>query len=369
MSEKDTRYMMEALGKFYKKLLHANDSLENAKKANTLTDSLFQGKWLGLKSKMRQEYIQRLDGTTLRICIVNAKEDTGNKKRTGLLWMHGGGYSIGMPEQDFVYGDMFVEDDSCVMILPDYKKSTEAPYPAALDDCYLTLVWMIVNAERLGINPSQIFIGGESAGGGLCAALSLFARDEGEINIAFQMPLYPMLDDRHTSSSANNDAPVWNTRLNDINWGFYKGGKVADKYCAPAREEDYTNLPPAFTFVGTIEPFYQEVKTYMQNLYNAGTKVMYKEYEGCFHAFDMMAYNTAKARHARTLTKNTFKYAQKHFFNPQPETYEDGNFDYEHSAYVMSEFDKAADRTTKIEIKEIDDMLEGVDIGKFFDKE
>ena len=52
------------------------------------------------------------------------------------------------------------------------------------------------HAAELGIRADQIMVGGESAGGGLCAALCIKARDTGAVNVAFPMPLYPMLDDR-----------------------------------------------------------------------------------------------------------------------------------------------------------------------------
>lgn len=94
----------------------------------------------------------------------------------------------------------------------------------------------------------KIFVGGNSAGGGMTAALTLYARDRGEVNIAFQMPLYPMLDDRPTETSKNNDAPVWNTKSNIAAWELYLGGDYGtdrvSKYAAPARETDFSGLPP-----------------------------------------------------------------------------------------------------------------------------
>ena len=70
---------------------------------------------------------------------------------------------------------------------------------------------MVTHADELGIRKDQIFVGGESAGGGLCAALCMLARNRGEVNIAFQMPLYPMIDDRDTDSSRDNHNLVLNT--------------------------------------------------------------------------------------------------------------------------------------------------------------
>ena len=74
---------------------------------------------------------------------------------------------------------------------PDYTLSVEKPYPAAIDDCYLALLWMKKNHLNYMINPNQLMIAGDSAGGGLTAALSLMARDKNEVNIAFSNATIP----------------------------------------------------------------------------------------------------------------------------------------------------------------------------------
>lgn len=88
-----------------------------------------------------------------------------------------------------------------MVVAPEYRTAFEKPFPADLEDCYAALLFLKVHADELGINDAQIMVGGESAGGGLTVATCLLARDIGEVNIAFQMPLYPMLDDRETASS------------------------------------------------------------------------------------------------------------------------------------------------------------------------
>ena len=128
------------------------------------------------------------------------------------------------------------------------------------------------HADRLGIRDDQIFVGGESAGGGLAAALCMLARDKGTVKIAYQMPLYPMLDNYDTASSKNNHGRVWNTRRNHFGWKTYlraNDGKEVSPYAAPARQKDYFGLPPAYTFVGRGEPFFEETKTYIQKLKKA----------------------------------------------------------------------------------------------------
>ena len=77
------------------------------------------------------------------------------------------------------------------------------------------------DAGELGILLDQLMVGGESAGGGLCAAVCIAARDKGTVNVAYQMPLYPMLDNHDTESSRDNHGKIWNTRRNHLGWRMY----------------------------------------------------------------------------------------------------------------------------------------------------
>ena len=178
----------------------------------------YRGRWKSRNTAAEEKAIVRDDGSILRILVVRC-EDTEEENATGLLWLHDGGFAYGVPEQESMLVDMFCGDGSCVAVLPDYTKSIESPYPSALEDCYKVLLWMKKNAEELGINRDQIFVGGSGAGGGLTAALCLRAKDMRDVRIAFQMPISPMLDDRMESESAKeNNAPVWDSRKNRAAW-------------------------------------------------------------------------------------------------------------------------------------------------------
>lgn len=235
--------------------------------------------------------IPRDDGTLMRTCIMKSNKSDG--KTVGILWLHGGGYSLGAPEMAIMTMPRYlVKNCNCVVVSPDYTLSTIKPYPAALNDAYCALQWMKKHKSELGITADKIVVGGESAGGGLTAALCLYARDKGENCIGFQIPLYPMLDDRITSTSAKNTAPIWGTSENKAAWHIYLGDRVmnnfVEPYAAPARAESLEKLPPAFSIIGTIEPFYAETIDYFNRLKKAGVPCEIKEYDGCFHAFDMM---------------------------------------------------------------------------------
>lgn len=268
-----------------------------------------------------QEIIQTGENPSLRVCIYQPLEKQATPK-PGILWIHGGGYGLGIPEQDAGFIKEFVKY-GCTVIAPDYRVSVIAPYPAALNDCYTALLWMKEHGAEYNINSDQLMVGGDSAGGGLTAAVCIYARDHHEVSIAFQMPLYPMLDDRMTtSSSRNNDAPVWNTKSNENGWKLYLGGLYqTDKvspYAAPARLKDFSHLPPAFTYVGTIEPFHDETVRFFAQLKQAGIWSVCREYKGCFHAFDLMAPKSAPAKDARKQLNKAFLYAAGHFYIAQP---------------------------------------------------
>ncbi len=267
-----------------------------------------------------EERIPRKDGSMLRMCLFAPKE--AKKSVPGLLWLHGGGYALGAPEQSEMMAKRFVEASDCIIVAPDYRLSNEAPYPAALEDCYETLLWMKNNANELGIRDNQLMVGGDSAGGGLTAALTLYARDKGEVAIAFQMPLYPMLDDRMTSESAtDNNAPVWNSKSNFVCWKQYLGELFGDPnvpyYAAPARANDYSNLPPTVTFVGELEPFRDEVIQYVENLRSAGILVDFEIYKGCYHAFEQMCPKARISKKAVAFLADSFTYATENYFAEQ----------------------------------------------------
>lgn len=280
-----------------------------------------EGRSFSLKVNCEQVWLDRPDGSKLRVCVY-----TGRKKISscvGLLWMHGGGYGLGLPEQDIRFIENFIAAADCVVVAPDYRKSVDAPYPAALEDCYQALLWMRDNCGRYNVRSNQLFVGGDSAGGGLAAAVSLYARDRGEVSIAFQMPLYPMIDDRMmTESSQDNDAPVWNSKSNELSWKLYLGelygGDSVPIYAAPARAEDLSDLPPTLTFVGGIEPFRDETIEFVRKLKASGVRVAFRLYKGCYHAFDIMCPNSKVGKSATGFLLKGFRYAVRNFTKEQP---------------------------------------------------
>ncbi|MCR5088051.1 MAG: alpha/beta hydrolase [Oscillospiraceae bacterium] len=263
-----------------------------------------------------------VSGHKVKLLILRPEPESGNAP--GVLWLHGGGYQSGSAKDVFATRALALSVKyGAVLIAPNYRLSGKAPYPAAIADGYAALLYVKEHAEELGIRSDQIMVGGESAGGGLAAALCMLARDRGEVNIAYQMPIYPMLDDRDTPSSRDNRAPNWNTKKNRKAWkrylrGAYGTGFVSC-YAAPARCTDYRGLPPAYTFVGDIEPFYDETLTYIRNLKDAGIEAEVDVYHNWFHAYDIFFPAKPIVREAVERFEKHFEYAAAHYYAPQKE--------------------------------------------------
>lgn len=261
-----------------------------------------------------KRYIRTKNGK-MKLLIFYPK--SRDKKVPGVLWIHGGGYMTGMAEMAYFSRAMDVVKNGAVVVAPSYTLSWKKPYPAAIEDCYAALLYLKRHATELGVRNDQIFVGGESAGGGLTAAVCMYARDKGEVNIAFQMPLYPMLDCEDTESSRDNHGIVWNTWRNHAAWKVYLrklyGAKGVSPYASPSRQTDYSNLPPAYTFVCEGEPFYCETLTYVNNLKKEGITAFADIYPGKVHAFDMMTPWRKHSKEAARTFRQHFLYAVEHY--------------------------------------------------------
>lgn len=218
-----------------------------------------------------------------------------------LIWIHGGGYVMGKPEMDDRSCIQYVREVGIPVVSVDYRFAPEHPFPTPLEDCYSALLWVQTHGEQFGIDADRLAVGGESAGGGLAAALIQLAHDRNEINPVFQLLVCPMLDDR---TSFRNDidktAPIWSQESNRFGWDSYLGkpGGTAEPaaYSVPSRRKDLTGLPPAWIGVGTLDLFRDEAETYAKKLRNFGVASELQIVPGAFHGFDNLAPKTNVAR-------------------------------------------------------------------------
>lgn len=204
------------------------------------------------------------------------------KPTPALLWIHGGGYVIGTARQDDRLCSAFSRRLGIAVASVDYRLAPEHPYPAPLEDCYSALTWL---ADLPSVDRYRVAIGGASAGGGLAAALALLARDRAELSPAFQLLVYPMLDDRSSATAGNSTHRLWDHRSNRFGWAAYLGD-ADPRIAVPGRRDDLSGLPPAWIGVGTHDLFHDEDLAYAERLRAAGVPCRVETVPGAFHGFD-----------------------------------------------------------------------------------
>ncbi|WP_232474201.1 alpha/beta hydrolase [Sphingomonas sp. MA1305] len=219
----------------------------------------------------------------------------GRKGRGAVVWIHGGGYVSGGAS---IPGALAAaaEAHGWLIVSVDYRLAPEARQPQSLADNYAALRWVHDHAAELGIDRTRIAIGGGSAGGGHAAMLALAARDRGEVRLAYQVLIYPMLDDRTGSTRAARPGTgefIWTPAANRFGWtallGVPAGSARVPANVVPARRADLAGLPPAFIGVGTLDLFLDEDLAYAGALTAAGVSVDLAVVPGAYHAFDGVA--------------------------------------------------------------------------------
>ncbi|MBF6328249.1 alpha/beta hydrolase [Nocardia transvalensis] len=213
---------------------------------------------------------------------------TQGNRAAALLYLHWGGYVTGNLDTVHATALRLSCELDAVVVNVDYRLAPEHRFPAALLDCYAALLWVREYAPDLGVDPNRIGVAGESAGGGLAAALTLLARDRGGPPIGFQSLVYPQLDDGLDTVSARQfvDTPKWDRSTAQLSWHYYLGPSLdgdVSPYAAPARADDLSNLPPAFVSVCEFDPLRDEGLIYAHRLIQAGVPTELHHYPGTFH--------------------------------------------------------------------------------------
>ncbi|MBB3604103.1 acetyl esterase/lipase [Mycolicibacterium sp. BK556] len=204
-----------------------------------------------------------------------------------LLWIHGGGTIMGSAAQEDRFCRKLVNFTDVAVVAVEHRLAPEHPYPTPLEDCYAALQWI---AAQPWVDPARIGVGGASAGGGFTAAVAQLAHDRGEIDLALQMMVYPMLDDRTPGERTRR--VMWTASDNRLAWQWYLAG-ADPQQAVPARRADLSGLAPAWIGVGSRDLFYDECRAYADRLRQAGVQVHEQIADGAFHAFDLIASNAA----------------------------------------------------------------------------
>lgn len=248
--------------------------------------------------------INTRDGKQIELSIYKPNDIECNNPC--LIYFHGGGFFL--KDESYIHNIVceYAKNVKCCVVFVHYRTADEYPYPVPFQDCCDAIRYVWENSENLGIDKNRIALGGDSAGGALTGACTLWCRDETNIRICFQMLIYPVTDLRMKTETAKKyvDAPLWNSTLSKKMWEIYLRNGIPDikEYASPALAKNFFDLPPAYIEVSEFDSLRDEGVAYATALKEAGVNVQCDEIKGACHGFDVFLNNelTIKAIQKRS---------------------------------------------------------------------
>ncbi|MFM8869945.1 MAG: alpha/beta hydrolase [Candidatus Nanopelagicus sp.] len=206
-----------------------------------------------------------------------------------LLFFHGGGWVLNFLD---IYEPALRKLSNLgnfVIVALEYQKAPEHPYPAAFNDCYATLEWLIDNAKQLDIDLTSVGVGGDSAGGNLASAVALKAVNENLISLAFQLLIYPCNDVKMEYPSAIKNAEGFGLTTKAMKWFWQQylsnESDKKDPYAVPITAKSLKGVAPAILISAEFDPLADDVRNYYNKLQQDLVPAVYKEYAGQIHGF------------------------------------------------------------------------------------
>ena len=218
------------------------------------------------------------------------------------LYFHGGGFVLGDLESYDAVCRQLCADSGVMIVSAAYRLAPEHPYPAAIEDSFAALGWVVEAIRGFGGDPTRLAVVGDSAGAALATTTALLARDAGGPAIALQVLVYPPAagahDGDYPSRERYADGPTLTKRTMDYFNRHYYGaaGKAADWRGAPLLAPSLAGLPPTLLLLAAHDALRDEGMVYGEALAAAGNAVTVIEYHGLAHGFISMAGAVPAAR-------------------------------------------------------------------------
>lgn len=205
-----------------------------------------------------------------------------------LVYLPGGYWMQGSPETHWDITSRIASWNRQTVICVDYAKAPENPFPAALNQCEAVVDWAFDNSRELGIDPSRISIGGDSAGANLAAAIALKLRDS-ERKLLSQLLVYPAVDFEMSrpSFTEHADAPLIKTAdMPKVIAAYCPNEKdLLNPMAAPLRATSHAELPPTYLGVAECDPLRDDGIAYAEALQAAGVPVELDAGTGLIHGY------------------------------------------------------------------------------------
>jgi acetyl esterase len=218
-----------------------------------------------------------------------------------LVWFPGGGWVLGSLEAADPVCRKLANETPCAVIAIMYRQAPEHRFPAAVEDCLAAVEWVAGNAERLGLDPTRIAIGGASAGGNLAAVVAQLVRDAGHPPVVLQLLVYPATD--HRARGDTSVPGAFDRSDADWCWSHYLGDASGDDpRASPLRAADLRGLPATLVIAAEHDALREEGDLYAKALVAAGVEAKHVCY-GAAHGFFSTPGSTAsEAARARAVS-------------------------------------------------------------------
>lgn len=232
-----------------------------------------------------------------------------------LVFYHGGGWLLGDLDTHDTFCRELANGSGCAVVSVDYRMAPENRFPAAVDDCLAATYWVHSEAKALGLDPTRIAVGGDSAGGNLAAVVAIAARNAGDLPLQFQLLIYPATDMRRVAPSHTTNGQGY--MLTTDTMAYYhdhyiiNAAEDLDWRASPLLCEDLSNLPPAFVMVAGYDPLRDEGAMYAQRLSESGNKATLISFERQIHGFILMGKILDEANTAVSLCAAQLRDAMK----------------------------------------------------------
>ncbi|MEV6190584.1 alpha/beta hydrolase [Streptomyces albidoflavus] len=219
-----------------------------------------------------------------------------------VLYIHGAGWVFGNAHtHDRLVRELAVGANAAV-VFPEYDLSPEAQYPIAIEQNYAVARWVVTDGTSNGLDANRLAVAGDSVGGNMSAALTLMAKERGDVPLVQQVLFYPVTDAGFDTGSYRQFAEGYFLRRDAMQW-FWDQYTIdeADRAqitASPLRAtiEQLTGLPPALIITGEADVLRDEGEAYADKLRQAGVPVTAVRYQGIIHDFVML--NALRETHA-----------------------------------------------------------------------
>ncbi|MCX5401877.1 alpha/beta hydrolase [Streptomyces sp. NBC_00102] len=211
-----------------------------------------------------------------------------------ILYIHGAGWVFGNAHtHDRLVRELAVGAGAAV-VFPEYDLSPEARYPVAIEQNYAVARWIVAEGAAKGLDATRIAVAGDSVGGNMTAALTLMAKERGDVPLVQQVLFYPVTDAAFDTPSYHQFAEGYFLRRDGMQWFWDQyttdEAQRAEITASPLRAttEQLTGLPPALVITGEADVLRDEGEAYANKLREAGVAVTAARYQGIIHDFVML---------------------------------------------------------------------------------